>query len=179
MKKIIGLVGPGGAGKGAAGAYLREKYGAGYHRFSEIIQRLTDQIYLEPSRDNLIRMSEAVRHEFGEDILARTMAHDVERDAAEIVCVDGIRRLADIEFLLPLSNFILVHLTADPEIRWQRIRMRKEKPDDANKTLEQFQADEQRSTEVSIAAVAAQARVQIVNNGTKEELFAQLEKLLQ
>ncbi|MBI3495106.1 AAA family ATPase [Candidatus Berkelbacteria bacterium] len=178
MKKIFGFVGRGGSGKGTACNYLQEKYGAGYHRFSAILQQLTDRIYLEPSRDHLIRMSEVIRREFGEDTLARVIMRDVENDSATIVTVDGIRRLADILYLKEVSGFVLVHIDAAPETRLARIQARGEKPDDATKTLEQFLADEQRSTEKSIDEVLAHPHVTVHNNGTREELFAQLDALI-
>lgn len=177
MKKIFGLVGRGGSGKGTASDYLIKKYGAGYYRYSAILQQLTNRLYLEPTRDNLIRMSETVRREFGEDTLARVISRDVENDPADIVVVDGIRRMADIIYLKKLPGFVLVNITAAPEIRLARIQARAEKPDDATKTLEQFLADEQRSTEKSIDEVVEQAKITLDNNGTIANLHAQIDNL--
>lgn len=178
MKKIIGLVGHGGSGKGAASEYLQKKYNAGYYRFSKMLADLTDRLYLPPTRDNLIRMSEIVRHEFGEDTLARVMARDVERDPHEIICVDGIRRLADIEELRKVPGFIIVYIDTDLKTRYERIVKRNEKPDDATKTYEQFLADEQRPTELSIDEVAREAHVTVLNNGGLEAFHAQLDHLV-
>lgn len=178
MKKIFGFVGRGGTGKGTASDYLVKKYNAGYYRYSAILQQLTDRLYLEPTRDNLIRMSEAVRREFGEDTLARVISRDVENDSARIVVVDGIRRLADIVYLQKLPGFILVNITAEPKIRLTRIRARAQKPDDAAKTLEQFLADEQRSTEKSIDEVIGHAEIILDNNGSLENLHAQINRIL-
>lgn len=177
MKQIFGFVGHIASGKGAACDYFRTKHNAGYHKYSTMLGDLCDRLYLERNRDNLIRMSECIRREFGEDTMARVIAEDVSRDTHEVVCVDGIRRLADIGELRKLPGFVIVYIEADIKTRFERLVTRNEKSDDATKTFEQFLQDEQRSTEKSVDEVAAQAPVTINNNGSLEYLYAQLEKL--
>jgi len=177
-KLIFGFVGPLASGKGTASAYLKDKYDANTHRFSTMLRDMLDRIYLEKSRDNLIKMSEAVREKFGEDIMAKTMAKDAENDPREIVVVDGIRRPADIEYLSKNKNFILVSIDADIKKRYERIIKRGENSDDNNKTFAEFQADHQRSTELTIPGVMAQATEHINNNGTTRELYKTLDNLI-
>ena len=178
MKKIFGFVGHIAAGKGVACDYLRGKYSAGYHRYSSILRDLTNRLYLPEDRDHLIRISEAMRREFGEDTLARVIKEDVMRDEHEVVCVDGIRRLADISELRTLSGFTLVYIDADPHIRYNHLITRGEKIDDSTKTFEDFLKDEQRTTELSIDEVAREAHITITNNGTLEALHADLDKIV-
>ena len=135
MKKIIGFVGHIASGKGAACDYFIEQHHAGYHKFSTMLADLCDRLYLPHNRDNLIRMSECIRHEFGEDTMARVIARDVDGDAHEIICVDGIRRLADIVELKKLPDFVLVYIEADVRTRFARLAARNEKVDDATKTF--------------------------------------------
>ncbi len=178
MKLILGFVGHGASGKGAASDYVQKKYNAGYFRYSKMLYDLVTRLYLPADRDHLIRMSEIVRHEFGEGTLARVMKEDVMNDPHEIICVDGIRRLADISELRTVPGFKIVYIDTDIKIRYARLIQRNEKPDDQTKTFEQFLADEQRPTEISIDEVAREADVVLHNDGTIEEFHAQLDKLI-
>jgi len=96
-KIIIGLTGSMASGKGAATNYIKEIYSASSYRFSDMLSDVLDKFHLEKNRDNLIKISEAVRETFGEDIMAKTMAYDVEKDSNKIIVVEGVRRLADID----------------------------------------------------------------------------------
>lgn len=178
MKKIFGFVGHIASGKGAACDYLRTTHNAGYHRYSTILRDLVRRIYLPEDRDHLIRISEILRREFGEDTLARVIKEDVVADTSEIVCVDGIRRLADIVELRKLPNFTIVFIDAEQRLRYERLIQRSENSDDRTKTFEEFVADGQRPTELSINEVADIAHVTINNNGTLDEFHAQLDKIL-
>ena len=177
-KLVLGFVGLLSSGKGTAAKYLEKKYTADTYRFSTMLRDLCDRVYLEHSRDNLIKMSEAIRHTFGEETMARVMAHDAKNAKNNIVIVEGIRRMADIEYLSRLPNFVLIEIFAEPKIRYERLVKRNENPDDGAKTYKQFLADHQRSTEASIPEVAARATERIDNNGNIENLRGQLDKLV-
>lgn len=177
-KIIIGLVGKIASGKGMAVAYLQEKYGAGCYRYSTVLRDLLTRIYAEHTRDNLIKMSEVIRAGFGDDILTTTLLQDALKDPRPIIIVDGVRRLPELDALLPRPEFVLVEIYADPEVRYRRLTARSENADDQKKTYAEFLADEQRSTEVTIDAVIAKAHEQINNNGSAEELHQQIDALI-
>ncbi|MCX6779093.1 MAG: AAA family ATPase [Candidatus Magasanikbacteria bacterium] len=177
-KIILGFSGLLSSGKGTAAKYLEEKYGASSYRFSTMLRDVLNRLYIEHSRDNLIKLSEIIRTTFGEDALAKTIAKDAETDPNPIIVVEGIRRLADISHLQQLPNFILVEIFADPKIRYERLVQRGENTDDKTKTYEQFLADHQRSTELSILEVLKQAKEKIDNNGNTLELQKQLDALV-
>ena len=176
-KLILGFVGELSSGKGTACQYLAKKYDAPSYRFSTILRDILNRLYLDITRDHLQRLSTALRGEFGQDVLAKVIAQDVKNDPHSIITVDGIRRLSDITYLKDVAGFHLVYLTADQNIRYQRIIARGENSDDKNKTFEQFQADEQAEAELQITSTGATAEYTVTNNGTFEELYEQLEKL--
>lgn len=178
QKIILGFTGLMASGKGTAAAYYQKKYNATTYRFSTMLRDLLKRLHLEHSRDNLIKMSEAIRSTFGEDTMAKTLAGDVAEDANEIIIVEGIRRMADIAYLSKLPNFILVEIFADPKTRHYRITQRTENQDDQTKTFEQFMEDHKRSTEMSIPEVIEHATEHIDNNGTIQNLEQNLDNLL-
>ena len=120
-KLILGFVGLPASGKGTAAEYLKTKYGANTFRYSTMLWDLLTRLYLEPTRDNLIKMSECVREKFGEDTMAKVITKDVENSQNKLIIVEGIRRMADIEYMDKLPNFILVEIFADIEKRYKRI----------------------------------------------------------
>lgn len=178
-KIILGFTGQIASGKGTACKYLTKKYNASSHRFSTALRDLCDRLYLEKSRDNLQTMSTAIRKYFGDDMLSRVMAEDAAHDTNKIICIDGIRRPGDVKNLREISGFILVHIFADMDKRYERIVKRGENVDDTTKTFEEFKTDHLKEAEVQIVDIAKEADVTIDNNGTLKELYAQLDKLVE
>ncbi len=177
-KIIFGFVGLISCGKGTAAKYLAEKYNASTHRFSTSLREVLHRLYLEESRDNLVNLSECLRETFGQDLLAKIITKDAFNDEKEIVIVEGIRRLADIKYLSELPNFILVEISAEPKTRYERLIKRGENADDNSKTYEEFLADHQKPTEVTIAAVVELAKEHLDNNGSAEDLQKQIDELI-
>lgn len=179
MKKLIlGFTGQLASGKGTVAKYLMEKHNASPYRFSTILRDLVDRIYAPQSRDNLIKMSDIIRGTFGEDILSKAIAGDAQKDTANLIVVEGVRRLTDIEHLAKLPNFVLVEIFAEPRTRYERLIKRGENTDDSTKTYAQFLEDHQRDTELSILDVIKHATEKIDNNGSYNDLYKQLDELV-
>lgn len=177
-KIILGFVGELGSGKTTASKYLIKKYKAGYHQYSGILSDIANRLYLEKSRNNLQKLSLALRQTFGQDILAKTITQEVEKDKSKIVLVDGIRRFPDIKYLKKLQHFSLVYLTADLNLRFQRIKKRKEKPGDSQKSFKQFQKEEKNEADRMIKIVAKKAHFTVTNNTTFNHLYQQLDEII-
>ncbi len=179
MKIILGLVGDLAAGKGTISDYVQSTYGCTTYRFSTMLRDILDRIYVEKNRENLQELSTFLRQKFGQDVMSKVIAKDVEADKKNLVIVDGIRRPTDITYLEKIPGFSLVYVTADSNLRWQRLVARKENPGDEKKTYAEFLHDEQAEADQLIQTLGSQAKVKIINNGTKQELFAQVESILQ
>ena len=177
-KIIIGLSGQIASGKEVVKKHLESRCGGVSFKFSDILRNILDDLDVPTERDNIIKLSTFLRQTYGEDLLAKVLTKQVKEAEDDLVIVDGIRRLADIEYLKDLDNFYLIAITADLKIRYQRVLSRNENPGDAEKTWEDFLADEARETEVSISAVVNQADYILENNGTLEELKNQIDKTL-
>lgn len=170
-KLIIGIVGRQGSGKGTVAKILESKFGAQVFRFSAILGNILDQLNVDRSRDNLIKISEAVRGAFGQDVLAYALEHQATNADADIVVVDGIRRPEDIVALEPRPEFKIINVFAPTELRFARLKNRGEKVGEAHMTWEEFMNVETKaSTEITIPIVEARATVTIDNSGTMQEL---------
>lgn len=171
MKFIIGLVGRKGCGKGTIAKILAEKYGAKVFRFSSVIADLLRRLALPESHDNMIRLSEVLRHEFGEDVLKNAIMAQIERGDGNLLVLDGLRRIEDLEGFETLGTFRVINVTAPIGIRYQRLTHRGEKIGENEMSFDEFvkmQADA--PTERTIADVEARAWKTIENAGTLADL---------
>jgi dephospho-CoA kinase len=71
-----------------------------------------------------------------------------------------------------------VEIFADSKVRFGRITKRGENADDNTKTFEEFMADHQKPTEITIPAVIELAKERIDNNGSTEDLQKQIDELI-
>ena len=177
-KIILGFTGLMACGKGTAAKYLVEKHRAISFRFSTTMRDLLDRLYLEHSRENMSKISLVIREGFGQDVFSRVMAKDVINSEAAIVVIDGIRRMEDLDHLKNIPGFKLVAVDVDMRTRYERLIARRENSDDQIKTWEQFQADHQLETEVTISETVKAADITIDNNGTSDDLNKQLDELV-
>jgi dephospho-CoA kinase len=179
MSKIIfGFVGELGSGKTVVCDYLKEKYGANSYRFSGPLRDVLDRVYLDQSRENMQNLSTIMREQFGQDLLAKIMAHDAEKDSGEIVTVDGVRRFPDIEHLQKLDGFYLVYVTVDSRIRYERIVARGQNPGENKISYEEFLESEKSEADRSITEVGEKADFKIINDGSLEDLYQKIEEVI-
>ena len=177
-KIILGFVGDLASGKGTICQYLKEKYNVNSYRFSTMLRDILDRIYVEKTRENLQDLSTFLRGRYGQDIMSKVIVKDVLQDKNDLVVVDGIRRPTDITYLQELPGFHLIYVTADPKLRWQRMVLRQENPDDAGKTFDQFLKDEQAEADMLIKELGKKAKYTLVNNGSVEEFYVGMEAIL-
>jgi hypothetical protein len=57
--------------------------------------------------------------------------------------------------------------------------LRKENPDEADKTFEQFLKDEQAEADMLIKELGQKAEYTLTNNGTREEFYLNMENILE
>src|SRR4030042_4911787 len=179
MKIILGLAGEIASGKGTVAKYIIEKYQGSSHRVSTMLRDVARRRHLEESRENLQKISTIFRQSFYDDILSMVIAKDVEKnDNHEIIAIDGVRRLADISYLKKINGFKLVYIKTDIKKRFNRITRRSENTDDARKTFEEFKKDHEREAELQIRDLKNQADYVIDNNGSFENLYDQIDKII-
>jgi len=175
---VLGIIGPPASGKGAISTYLASVYGAGKLRFSDTLHAILERLNIERTRDNLIILSEVIRERCGEDVLARAMMIGAEQAPQQIIVIDGVRRAGDIELFRSMPGFHLIAVDADIHTRYERAKLRAEKPEEATQTFNDFAALEQRSTEVTCHELISQAEITFDNNGTMEDLRGKIDEYL-
>lgn len=177
-KIILGIAGEIASGKDTVARLLKEKYGAETIMFSTILRDILDRLYLEQNRENLARLSMHLRKAFGEDTFSRVILKDAEKFDAEIIVVDGVRRLADIIHFESMGNFYFAYIEASAEKRHERIVERGQNTDDSTKTVLQLEKDQHLEAEAQVRDLKERAEFVINNDGTLEELQAQVDGLV-
>jgi dephospho-CoA kinase len=177
-KIIIGLAGEMASGKGTVAEYIIKKYNGKIFRFSTILRDILKRLHLEEARENLQKLSTILRENFGQDVLSSAIAKEVKGSEDKILVMDGVRRSSDIKFLKDFSGFKLVYIEADAEKRFQRISVRGENIDDNSKIFEQFKEELKQESEIQIRGLKDGADFIIDNNGSCEELYAQIDKII-
>lgn len=177
-KIILGLVGESGSGKDTVADYLKENLGAKLYRFADPLREALE-LYLERiSREDLQWLAMKFKERFGKEILARGMRKKIEKNGSNLIAINGIRFEEDADFVKSLPNGYVLYTTLDSHLRWERIYNRGEKADDAV-SYEKFLEMEKAPTEVQIPNIGKKADFRIENNGTKEDLFRQVDEIVE
>jgi dephospho-CoA kinase len=178
---IIGITGTLGAGKGAVVNYLvREK---GYLHYSvrafiseEIIRR-----NMVVNRDSMVLVANDLRKAHSPSYITDCLYEQASVKGQNSV-IESIRIPGEVNSLRNKGNFFLLAVDADPEVRYQRITMRKSETDHIS--YETFLANEQREmssenpNEQNLAKCMEMADYRLLNNGTFEQLNRQVEEAL-
>jgi dephospho-CoA kinase len=114
---------------------------------------------------------------FGRDVFSAILAERCEREANELVALNGIRLMPDAVDFTGLDGFRMLYVTAPADVRYERVKKRGDRPGEIDMTWEQFQAVETSETEVEIPDVGRIAQFRIDNTGTKDDLFARIDEL--
>lgn len=175
---IIGLTGPLATGKGTITEYLVKQHGAKAVKFSQPLRDMINRCYVKETREAMSKLAELMRGEYGNDILVRTLIQDLEKMDVPIAVFDGIRYFDEFNALKERDDFVMWAVDTDLRVRHQRIVQRGENAGEADLTLEQFTKQHDLPTEQAIPDLMKEADATINNNGTMDELYAQIDELL-
>lgn len=192
MKKIyIAIIGKMAAGKGTFGEMLRQEVlrrrapiegpeiRLVAHRFSDPINDILKILYLPQKRENQQVLSKILREHFGGESIGRILQERAKAADAEIIILDGVRRSQDVAMLRGLPNSYLVAIKAPMESRFEWLRKRNDRPGDAEKTWEEFMAENEAESESKIDEIIKEADIMIDNSGTIDDLRKQARDFLQ
>ena len=176
MKKIIGIVGEKGAGKETFGNFLRdflqEKKKTFFRIHSSDVLIETLAIWKIPTtRENLQKLPVAMEKMFGRGALTRAVKSRIEASDNDVIVFDGVRWHSDAEMIRSFGTIgTLVYITASKEIRYGRLKERKEKVGEFNLSYKQFCEEENAPTEAHIREIGMCADFIIENYGSVDKL---------
>lgn len=181
ISMLIGLTGKPGCGKGTFVRLLKDCCAKdnfypsiGGPRFSDALVEGLKPFGIPPSRANLQEFAQWLESKkLG--AITNGMRYKLENDLHEIKIADGVRWISDENMIRELGG-IMVYVRTDPKIRWERIRQRKEKDGDAEKTWEKFLEEDSAKNEILVDQIGERADFKIYNSGPLEDYEIQVKE---
>ncbi|MBI5223841.1 AAA family ATPase [Candidatus Micrarchaeota archaeon] len=176
---IIGLTGENCAGKSTICEYLKKK-GFYYYSLSDAIREELKKEGKTITRENLVQKGNELRVKFGAGALGRKIAELLQADKNYVI--DSIRNPAEVEELKKSGRFFLFYVTASPETRFERIKTRKREEDpqtyDSFLRFEKLEMENADKTKQNLKGTFVHADKKLENEGSFEELYDKVDKLL-
>lgn len=176
---IIGVTGTNGAGKGTLVDFLNSK---GFACFSvrdflkeEIARRTMPQ-----NRDSMHAVGNDLREKNGHSYIIEQLFNKASVVSGNIV-IESVRAVREVEFLKTKGALVWA-VDADVHVRYARVLSRASETDHI--TFEKFVFDEERESHnqephlMNLSRCITMADAVFLNNGYKEELYKQIEKVL-
>ncbi|MBP9711116.1 MAG: AAA family ATPase [Candidatus Pacebacteria bacterium] len=176
---IIGITGTLGAGKGTVVEYLKTK---GFKHFSARAFFIEDvqKRGLPVNRDTITEVANDLRAQHGPGYFTEEALRRAGAEGGDVV-IESIRTVGEVMHLAS-HGATLWAVDADKRTRYDRIYKRASETDQIS--FEKFVADEEREwsntdpSKQNLKGVIEKADIVLTNNGTQEELFAQVEAAL-
>lgn len=177
MKKIIGIIGPVGSGKDTVAEYISNKLGINSFQISQPLKDIAKEKNMEPTRENLIKIGSDLVKEKGPEYLAELCLKKISGD---IGMITGVRVLEIIEYLRKNTDFILLSIDANPNLRFNRSTERGKSGE--ARTLEEFVENENRENSSPnvqrLFECMKLADYSIQNEDSLEDLFREVDEFL-
>lgn len=175
-KEVIGIIGTIGSGKDAAGDYISGKLDIPSFQISSPLKKICVETGIEPTRENLIALGTKLAYEHGDGYLAEYIIQHMPDRAI----ITGMRQLGQVAVLKSLSRLTLISIDANPSILFERVK-NNNKLGEAN-TIDEFICREKAENSTPNAQRLFEcmklADYHLLNEGSLEDLYAKLDKIL-
>jgi len=178
---IIGITGTIGAGKGTIVDYLVENHDFLHFSVRGFLLEKIREYGMPENRDSMFNLANDLRAAYGPSYVTDQLYGQAILKGRNSV-IESIRTTGEISSLREKGAFCLFAVDADPEIRYHRILLRKSETDRIS--YETFLENEQRESVSAdpgfqnLRACINQADYLFLNNGSMQELFIQVDKVL-
>lgn len=177
---IIGITGTLGAGKTTVVNYL-ENHGFKHYSARAVLLEEMKSRGMEVDIHKMRDIANELRAEHGASVLAERM-FDMAKAAGGDAIIESLRAVGEVEVLKQKGDFILLSVDADQKERYNRIYKRGSEIDELS--YEEFvqaennQMQNEDPAKQNIAKCIEMADVHLQNDGTMEELEAQVAEVL-
>lgn len=179
MKRIIGIVGENGSGKDTFTTFFTAAVAplsVSKMRFSDVLSDTLSMWDIPPSRSNLQNLAIIMDETYGTGSLTHASKMRITNTQSDFIILEGIRWDQDVPMIRSFPNSTVLYITSDANTRFERMKLRKEKPGEENLTKERFLIEEKAKTEIHITKIGKNADYKIENNGSIEEFRQKVEE---
>jgi dephospho-CoA kinase len=178
---ILGITGTLGAGKGTVVEYLVKEKGFTHYSARDVWNEEIARRGWVSNRDNMVIVANELRAEHGPGFFARRAIEKAGEEGKKDAVIESIRSIGEAQEIKS-NGGVMWAVDADIHTRYGRIHKRASETDQV--TFEKFVEDEQKEfantdpAKQNISGVMKISDLVLQNNGTQEELFAQVELAL-
>jgi dephospho-CoA kinase len=176
---LIGITGTNGAGKGTVVDYIVKEKGFRHYSAREfLLAEIRHRGVLE-NRSSMREVANDFRRLYGPAYVIEQLYAEAEKDGKDAV-IESVRAIGEAEFLKS-KGALIGAVDADRDIRYERIVVRGQITDKVS--FEEFGIQEDREMasiepwDMNVFGVMDLADFKIVNNGSIQELHAQIDAL--
>jgi dephospho-CoA kinase len=177
--KIIGAVGQIGSGKDTVIRYISNRLSILTISIGDIAREIARNEGLPETRENLQKITQKRYEQFGRTYFIEETIRKIKYTNIDRILITGIRAPTDVATLRKNfhDNFLLICVTANKKTRFQRLARRAEPRDP--KTWKEFLSQDEAEEEIfQVTEACKLADLRIENNGTAEELFQNIDKII-
>ncbi|MDP1623119.1 MAG: AAA family ATPase [Bacteroidales bacterium] len=178
---IIGITGTLGAGKGTVVEYLVAKKGFDHYSVRAFLLKEINRRGIPENRDSMVLVANELRGEYGSSYVTDQLYFEAAQTDRNCI-IESIRTPGEIDSLRKKGNFFLFAVDANPKLRYERIVQRSSETDKIsfttfveNEAREMSAADPHKQ---NLQACISQADFVFNNDGSKEDLFREVEIVL-
>jgi dephospho-CoA kinase len=179
--KIIGITGTMGAGKGTIVEYLLSQHGFKHYSVRGYLIKVIEQRGMPVNRDSMVIVANELRANNKPSFIAEQLYKEALQNGQNCI-IESIRTVGEVTELQSKGNFNLFSVDADRKIRYERILVRGSETDQVS--YETFAENEDREmtatdpNKQNVGACMKLADNHFTNNGTFDELYAQVDAVL-
>lgn len=181
-KILLGITGTDGSGKGTVVDYLVAHKGFIHYSAREIWVAHLAERGTESSRANMRLIANELREKHGNDFLVTYYLEKIKQDGTQNVIIESIRAISEAE-TLKANGGILIAVDADQKLRYERVQSRRSESDKVSFELfaeqEELELNDPNPHGMQKRKVMERADYTIFNNGALEELFAEIERVME
>ena len=179
QKRIVAFTGRKASGKGVAGAFFAQRYGAHTIDYSISLHEALAIMDIPEIQINITKLSMFLRSRFGADVLQKSVCKKILASQSSLVSLFGVRRVSDFESIKKEYRFQLIFIESQFDIRYQRYIARNQRTGDREMDKKYFQALDESEPELQIESLKPLADYVVENNKTMEEFQKALEEVFE
>jgi dephospho-CoA kinase len=178
--KIVGAIGQIGSGKDTVVKHISTKLSIPIISIGDIVREIAKSEGLPLTRQNLQKLTEKYFERFGRTYFIDETIRKIKCARHNKILITGIRTITDITTLRKnfADDFILILVTANKSKRFQRLKLRGELRDPKT-WLEFLEQDRNEEKIFQLSEAGKLADYRIDNNGSMEELFQKIDKVIE
>lgn len=179
---IIGITGTLGAGKGTVVEYLTRHKNFSHYSARKFLTLEAKKREMPLDRDTFHFVANDLRKTQGPYVIAESL-YKMALESGKNAIIESLHTTGEVSFLREKDHFFLLGVDANIETRYERISKRKSETDSV--TLERFksvQASEMENADPKLQNLAACIKMAddvIMNDHGREELYAQVDQVLE